>query len=84
MKRQADSIQYTVRGIPPEVDRSFRQKAARTKRSFNQVIVEEVTMASIGKNRKADFSDIVGLWTPDPGFDEIIAAQRRIDRTKWK
>ncbi len=29
-------------------------------------------------------SNLVGQWTPDPAFDEIIAAQRQIDWDKWK
>jgi hypothetical protein len=40
--------------------------------------------AAIGVKPKADFSDLVGQWTPDPAFDEILAAQRRIDYQKWK
>jgi hypothetical protein len=84
MKQQAETIQYTIRGIPPEVDRVLRQKAARRKQSLNRVILEELTVAAIGGNRRADFSDIVGRWTPDPAFDEILAAQRRIDWDRWK
>jgi hypothetical protein len=34
--------------------------------------------------RLADFSDVVGQWTPDPAFDEILAGQRRIDCAKRK
>jgi len=34
--------------------------------------------------RKADFSEFVGKWIPDPAFDELMAAQRRIDAEKWK
>ena len=83
MKRQAP-VQYTIRGIPPEVDRAFRQKAARRKQSLNQVILEELALAAIGGQRRADFSDLAGGWTPDPAFDGILAAQRRIDRDKWK
>jgi hypothetical protein len=82
MKRQAESIQYTIRGIPPEVDRILRQRAARRKQSLNQVVVDELTTAAQG--RKADFSDLVGQWTPDRRFDDIMAAQRRIDMGKWK
>ena len=33
---------------------------------------------------KADFSDLVGCWIPDPAFDEIIASQRKIDWAKWE
>ena len=48
MKQQAHEIQYTVRGIPQEVDRALRRKAARRKLSLNQVIVEELTAGTIG------------------------------------
>ncbi|MGH9667703.1 MAG: hypothetical protein ACRD9L_25075 [Bryobacteraceae bacterium] len=84
MKRQAESIQYTIRGIPPEVDRALRKKASRSKQSLNQVILDELTAGTVGHRRRTDFSDLVGKWTPDSGFDEILAAQRRIDWDKWK
>ena len=84
MKVQASPAQYTIRGIPPEVDRILRKRAAQLKQSLNQVVVDELTRATVGRPRKADFSDVVGRWTPDPAFDEILAAQRRIDRDKWK
>ena len=76
MKRQAQRIQYTVRGIPQEVDRALRRKAAQRNPSLNQVIVEELTAGTIGERKRADFHDVAGQWTPDPAFDEIIAAQR--------
>lgn len=84
MKKQAPGLQYTIRDVPPEVDRALRQKARRGKRSLNQVVLEELTAATLGQQRRADFSDLVGAWVPDPAFDEIIAAQRRVDWDKWK
>ena len=77
-------VQYTVRGVPQEVDRALRAKAAQLKISLNQVVVNELTRATVGQVRKADFSALVGQWTPDPEFDDIIAAQRQIDWDKWK
>ena len=77
-------VQYNIRGVPSEVDRALRKKAAQLKVSLNQIVIEELTRATIGRTRKADFSDLVGQWTPDPAFDEIIAAQRQIDWDKWK
>jgi hypothetical protein len=77
-------VQYTVRGVPKEVDRALRTKAAQLKISLNQVVVNELTRATIGHARKADFSALVGQWTPDPEFDEILASQRQIDWDKWK
>jgi hypothetical protein len=84
-KMQAEEpAQYTIRGIPPEVDRALRKKAAQLKLSLNQIVVDELTRATIGRTRKSDFSDLVGQWTPDTAFDEVIASQRQIDWDKWK
>ncbi len=76
--------QYTIRGVPPEVDRALRNKATQLKVSLNQLVVDELTRTTIGRTRKSDFSGLVGQWTPDPAFDEVIAAQRQIDWDKWK
>jgi hypothetical protein len=84
LQTQEQNVQYTIRGIPPEVDRVLRKKATQLKQSLNQVVVNELTRATIGRPRKSDFSGLVGQWTPDPAFDEIIAAQRQIDWDKWK
>jgi hypothetical protein len=82
--QQKKYAQYTVRGVPPEVDRALRNKASQLKVSLNQLVIEELTRTAIGRARKADFSGLVGQWTPDPGFDEVIASQRQIDWDKWK
>jgi hypothetical protein len=84
MKRKARPIQYTIRGVPPNVDRFLRQKAAGRKQSLNQVVLEELATASVGRKGRADFSDLTGRWIPDPTFDEILAAQRWIDCDKWE
>jgi hypothetical protein len=77
-------LQYTIRGIPPAVDRALRKKAAQKKQSLNRLIVEELSILTLGERPKADFADLVGKWTPDPAFDEIVASQRKIDPRKWK
>jgi hypothetical protein len=79
MKKEAESVQYTIRGVPREVDRVLRLKAAQRKQSLNQVILEELSGPSVGQQKRADFSDLLGRWIPDPAFDEIVAAQRQID-----
>ncbi len=84
MNKQAPLVQYTVRGIPREVDIVLRRKAAARKVSLNQVIVEELSLAASGARKRADFSDLVGKWEPDAAFDEILAAGRQIDRDKWQ
>jgi hypothetical protein len=84
MYKQADSVQYTIRGVPGEIDRILRRKAAQRKKSLNQIIIDELTSSTLGRTKRADFSDVTGKWIPDPEFDEIIASQRRIDHEKWK
>lgn len=84
MKGQASEIQYTIRGVPREVDRALRRKAAQRKLSLNQVILEELTAVTTGARKRADFHDVTGQWTPDPALDEIVASQRQIDPDKWK
>ena len=82
MRKQA--VQYTIRGVPEELDRALRKKASRKKQSLNRLILDELSAAAFGAPKRADFSDLVGKWKPDPGFDEIIASQRQIDWEKWK
>lgn len=84
MKKQAPDVQYTIRGIPPEVDRVLRRRAVHRKQTLNQTIVEELIAATTGLRKRADFNDVVGQWTADPAFDEIVALQRQIDPDKWK
>lgn len=83
MRKQAP-VQYTIRGVPGEVDRVLRQRAKQRGDSLNQVLIDELTRATVGHPKRADFTDLVGQWTPDPTFDEILASQRRIDPDKWK
>lgn len=83
MNKRAEPIQYTIRGVPSEVDRRIRQKALRTKQSINQVVLDELAKATTGAVRKADFSDLVGKWVPDPAFDRVMAAERQVDWDKW-
>lgn len=75
---------YTIRGVPEEVDAALRRKARQRRQSLNRVVLDELTRAVIGRPIKADFSDLVGKWTPDPAFDEALAAQRQIDLEKWR
>jgi hypothetical protein len=84
MREKAATKQYTIRGIPREVHRLLRQKAARQKRSPNQVVVDELTAATVAFRRRTDLSDITSGWVPDPAFDDILASQRQFDWAKWK
>lgn len=84
MKKQASPIQYTIRGVPREVDIVLRRKAAKRKVSLNQMIIEELSEAALGEKKRADFSDLVGTWTPDAAFDAVLATGRQVDPKKWR
>lgn len=83
MKPDTDDVQYTVRGIPVEVDRALRRMATARKVSLNRIIVDELTADALAECNRADFGDLAGKWVSDPSFDEIISAQRQIDPDKW-
>jgi hypothetical protein len=46
--------------------------------------LDELAAATGGRKPRADFSDLVGRWTPDAAFDEVIDSQRQIDLEKWR
>ena len=83
MLKHAD-IQYTIRGVPEEVDRALRTKARRQGISLNKIVLSELSQAAGVREKKLDFSDVPGKWVEHPAFDEIIASQRKLDWGKWK
>ena len=76
-------VDYIVSGVSPEVDHALRALASKDGKTLNQVIVEIMVNATTGRQQRADFSDLVGRWGPDPAFDEIIESQRKIEHSTW-
>lgn len=78
-------IQYTIRGIPPDVDRALRDRARQRKLSLNQLLVEELTAAGGDPGRRyRSLKGLAGKWREDPEFNRILAAQRKIDPDLWR
>jgi hypothetical protein len=80
-------MQYTLRGIPPNVDVVLRERARVARKSLNEVAIEALVesagvSAAPRKRRSAD--GIAGRWIEDKAFDEAIAAQDQIDEDMWK
>ncbi len=80
------AVQYTVRGVPREVDQRLRLRARQRRISLNQLLVEELSAAGGGapRRRYRRLKDLGGRWQEDPAFDRTLAEQRRIDRELWK
>jgi plasmid stability protein len=80
-------MQYTLRNIPPEVDRALREKARREGRSLNDVAIEALRrMLEVGSGevRHRDLADIVGTLEEDSGLEAALQSQRQIDVDLWK
>lgn len=85
MKRQ--NIQYTLRNIPPRLDRQLRERSTRYGASLNTVAVQALSQA-LGLEDQApvfhDLDDLVGTWVDDPVFDEVMKAQDQVDEESWQ
>jgi len=58
-----------------------RQKAPRRKQNIEQVMMEEPTVAAIGGQRRADFSDLAGGWRSGYCVRRDSGRTRQIDWT---
>ena len=81
------TIQYTIRNIPPVVDSAFRKEAARSGKSFNQTIVEALTLQATGTvNPKPDqnFDWLFDQNTLDASFDQAVQDISKPDKNLWQ
>jgi hypothetical protein len=80
------SIQYTIRGVPREVDQALRRRARERRISLNRLLIEELAGASgtSGSRLFRSLKGLAGCWKEDPEFDRALEEQRRIDRKLWQ
>jgi plasmid stability protein len=83
----SNARQYTIRNVPPEVDRVLRQRAREGGKSFNQVALEAL-VAGTGQSLvpKRDLSDVVGSLTKNEAahLEQEIRRQHQIDPDLWR
>ena len=81
------TIQYTIRDIPPRVDKRLRERSASYGSSLNQVAVLALSQA-VGLDEQPhefhDLDDLAGTWVHDADFDAAMKAQDRIDKEMWQ
>lgn len=80
-------IQYTIRQVPPHVDRALRQRVREERRSLNAVVIEmlERALGLTGQPiRHHDLDDLAGTWVDDPEFDKAIEDMDQIDPELWR
>lgn len=79
-------VQYTIRGVPADVDLALRRKAHRRKISLNRLLVEEL-IKSVGEAPEPSHRSLralAGRWKEDTQFDRALEDQRKIDWSLWR
>ena len=79
--------QYTLRGIPANLDRALRRRARQEGKSLNRTAVEllaEGPGVSGEPLRHDDLDDLVGTWVEDPDFDRAIQEMDKVDPHLWR
>lgn len=70
-----NSLQYTIRSIPPQVDEALRKRAQTTGKSLNETTLEALAKG-VGVVPAATFNDLnwfIGQKTLDASFDNAVA-----------
>lgn len=83
----ATKIQYTIRSIPPAVDMVIRKRASQSGKSFNQTVVELLSLQTLGTATPPvdnSFDWLFGVDTLDDSFDEAVCDLSRIDEELWR
>jgi hypothetical protein len=79
--------QYTIRNVPDRVDRSLRKRVKETGQSFNQVVLDALTIGVGEASRpKRDLSEVVGSLSRKEAerMDGEVRRQRQIDPELWR
>lgn len=80
-------MQYTIRGVPAEVDAALRQRARREARSLNAVVVDALARGlalDAVPAKHTDLDHLIGSWQDDPAFDRAVAEFEHVDDESWK
>jgi hypothetical protein len=81
------NIQYTIRNIPSPVDKVIRKRTKQTGKSFNQTVVELLSLQTLGTTEISEDSNFDWLFnkkTLDNNFDKAIKDISQVDENLWK
>jgi hypothetical protein len=80
-------MQYSIRGIAPEIDAALRNRARAEGKSLNSVALEALAEGlGLGGEDvvRRDLSDVAGTWCRDARIEKALADQDAIDEALWK
>ena len=79
-------MQYTIRGITPQIDETARERAKAEGKSLNDVALEAL-VNGLGLREdvvRRDLSDVAGTWKKDAALEAALAARDRVETGLWK
>ena len=81
-------MQYTIRNLPPGIDRAIRERARTENKSLNEVTIEALQRA-FGLHGdllppQRDLTGIAGSWEESAELSSALDEQRRIDPELWQ
>ena len=82
-----NSSQYTIRNIPPAMDKVIRKRAKLQGSSFNQTVVDLLSLQLFGTTKPQEekgFDWLFNTGTLDEGFDAAIAELSQVDEALWQ
>jgi len=81
------TIQYTIRNIPRSVDQVIRKKAQQEGISFNQTVVNLLSLQVLGTTKATEdthFNWLFNKKTLDSEFDQAINELSQIEEALWQ
>jgi hypothetical protein len=82
----ASPTQYTIRNIPPELDKAIKARATRLGKSINQVALEALANVVDRAIPRRSLRNMPGAWSKSEAekFDRFLEQHRAIDEELWK
>ena len=84
---EEEAVQYTLRNVPPAVDRALRRQAKQLSKSLNEVALLALTRGA-GVSQEAselhDLDFLFGSWVEDQEVDRALEEQRKVDTDLWR
>lgn len=81
------NIQYTIRNVPPDLDKVLRLRSKKNKQSFNTTVVQalrEAATPDAGKPTRSDLDWFYGSGGLGQTELDSFKQQRVVDAKAWK
>ena len=78
-------MQYTIRNIPPELDRALKARAKKLGKSVNQVALDALARSVGQAIKRRNLREMPGAWSKGEAaeFDRFLEQDRQIDDELW-